>query len=131
MKNKKGFTLIELLCVLVLISIITTMAVVKFIPLIQKGNKNTFCAKIEMIKKEALNYSVKYEKEIYNSNEYFNGKKSIKIKINELVVNKIIDADKDNLVINPLDQKNINDWDIIFYLENNNIEVYIDTTNIC
>ena len=119
MKNKKGFTLIELLCVLALISIITTLAAVKFLPFIASENKNTLCAKIAMIKNASLDYAVKYEKELNNSTEYFNGYKSIKLKINDLVINKVIAADQDNLVINPLDKSSINDWDVIFYLENN------------
>lgn len=131
MKNKRGFTLVELLCVIVIIALVTTIATTKVFPYILNGNEKTFCAKLEMIKSQALNYASKYEQELNESTEYFEGNKSIKIKINDLVLNKIIEADRNGLVIDPRNNATMNDLDVIFYLKNNRIYVYIDTNNVC
>ena len=131
MNNKKGFTLVELLCVIVILAIITTMASVGIINMSKKSNENMYCAKLEMIKSAAKDYAVKYEKELNESTEIFNGHKSLKITVEDLIKSGKYEPDSDGNVLNPLDKKSLNSKEIILYLENNQINAYIDDNNIC
>lgn len=131
MKNKKGFTLIELLCVIVILAIVTTMATSSAINISKKSKENLYCTKLNMIESLAKTYALKYEKELNLSSEYFLGHKSLTIKVNDLVTSGLLEADKDKNVINPLNDSNLNDEKIIIYLENNNINVYMNSNNIC
>ena len=120
MKNKKGFTLIEILCVIVLIGILSVIATISIVNLSSKSKENLYCAKIELIENIAESYGIKYELELNNSNELYNGYKSLKIKVRTLV-----DAGK----LEP-DKTIMNDIDIILYLKNNQIKAEIPN-NIC
>lgn len=130
MRNKKGFTLIELLCVIALIAILSVVATVSIVNLSSKSKDNLYCAKIELIESIAESYGNKYELELNNSSEQYNGYKSIKLKVNTLVEAGVLDADKGDNVINPLDNSVMNDLDIILYLKNNQVKAEIPN-NIC
>ncbi len=130
MKNKKGFTLIEILCVIVIIGILSVIATVSIVNLSSKSKNNLYCAKIELIENIAESYGIKYELELNNSNELYNGYKSLKIKVNTLVMAGKLEPDKGNDVINPKDNTVMNDIDIILYLKNNQIKAEIPN-NIC
>ncbi len=130
MKNKKGFTLIEILCVIVLIGILSVIATISIVNLSSKSKDNLYCAKIELIENIAESYGIKYELELNNSNELYNGYKSLKIKVSSLVEAGKLDPDKKNDVINPKDNTVMNDIDIILYLKNNQIKAEIPN-NIC
>lgn len=130
MKNKKGFTLIEILCVIVLIGILSVIATISIVNLSSKSKDNLYCAKIELIENIAESYGIKYELELNNSNELYNGYKSLKIKVNTLVEAGKLEPDKKNDVINPKDNTVMNDIDIILYLKNNQIKAEIPN-NIC
>ena len=130
MKNKKGFTLIEILCVIVLIGILSVIATISIVNLSSKSKENLYCAKIELIENIAESYGIKYELELNNSNELYNGYKSLKIKVNTLVMAGKLEPDKGNDVINPKDNTVMNDIDIILYLKNNQIKAEIPN-NIC
>lgn len=130
MKNKKGFTLIELLCVIALLAIISVVATASIINLSNKSKDNLYCAKIEMIESEAERFGVKYELELNNSEKLYNGYKSIKIKIQDLVDAGKLETDKKDNVINPKDNSIMNDLDIILYLKNNQVKAEIPN-NIC
>lgn len=130
MKNKKGFTLIEILCVIVIIGILSVIATVSIVNLSSKSKNNLYCAKIELIENIAESYGIKYELELNNSNELYNGYKSLKIKVNTLVDAGKLEPDKGNDVINPKDNTVMNDIDIILYLKNNQIKAEIPN-NIC
>lgn len=130
MKNKKGFTLIELLCVIALLAIISVVATASIINLSNKSKDNLYCAKIEMIESDAERFGVKYELELNNSEELYNGYKSIKIKIQDLVDAGKLETDKKDNVINPKDNSIMNDLDIILYLKNNQVKAEIPN-NIC
>lgn len=131
MKNKKGFTLVELLCVIVILALISVMATTGIIALSSRSKENMYCAKLEMISSIARDYAVKYEYELNNSTELFNGYKSLKIKVNDLINSGKLENDKDDKVINPIDESSLNDKEIILYLKNNQINAYIDSNNIC
>ena len=130
MKNKKGFTLIEILCVIVLIGILSVIATISIVNLSSKSKDNLYCAKIELIENIAESYGIKYELELNNSNELYNGYKSLKIKVRTLVDAGKLEPDKKNDVINPKDNTIMNDIDIILYLKNNQIKAEIPN-NIC
>ncbi|MCI9280825.1 MAG: type II secretion system protein [Bacilli bacterium] len=130
MKNKKGFTLIEILCVIVIIGILSVIATISIVNLSSKSKDNLYCAKIDLIENIAESYGIKYELELNNSNELYNGYKSLKIKVNTLVDAGKLDPDKKNDVINPKDNTVMNDIDIILYLKNNQIKAEIPN-NIC
>ena len=130
MKNKKGFTLIEILCVIVLIGILSVIATISIVNLSSKSKDNLYCAKIELIENIAASYGIKYELELNNSNELYNGYKSLKIKVRTLVDAGKLEPDKKNDVINPKDNTIMNDIDIILYLKNNQIKAEIPN-NIC
>lgn len=131
MNNKKGFTLIELLCVIVLLALITVIASAGIMSLSSKSKENLYCAKLEMIESLARDYGIKYEKELNNSTTLYNGYKSMKITVNDLVLNGSLEPDQDNIVINPIDNSSLNSKEIILYLKNNQIYAYIDSNNIC
>ena len=130
MKNKKGFTLIEILCVIVIIGILSVIATISIVNLSSKSKDNLYCAKIDLIENIAESYGIKYELELNNSNELYNGYKSLKIKVNTLVMAGKLEPDKKNDVINPKDNTIMNDIDIILYLKNNQIKAEIPN-NIC
>lgn len=130
MKNKKGFTLIEILCVIVIIGILSVIATISIVNLSSKSKDNLYCAKIELIENIAESYGIKYELELNNSNELYNGYKSLKIKVSTLVEAGKLEPDKKNDVINPKDNTIMNDIDIILYLKNNQIKAEIPN-NIC
>ena len=138
--NKKGFTLIELLCVIALLALITTIASVGIMTLSKKSKENLYCAKISLIKSSAKEYALKLEKELNESTNLFEGHKSLSIKVQDLVSSGKLQADKDEIVLNPLDNTSMNDIEfhvfilpflIIIYLNNNQIDAYIENNNIC
>ena len=55
MKNKKGFTLIELLTVLILLIVIVTMAVLNYMPSIEKGRKKALVDEAFVVSEGGLN----------------------------------------------------------------------------
>lgn len=130
MKNKKGFTLIELLCVIALLAIVTTIASASVINLSNKSKENLYCAKLEMIESAAKSYAVGYEYELNKSNNYYNGYKSLTITIDDLIKSGNLSPDKNDEVINPINNESLNDLKIILYLKNNQVYVDIDN-NVC
>ena len=67
MKNKKGFTLIEVLSVIVILSVIMTIAASSVMNLTKKSKENLYCTKLTMIESLAKSYALKYEKELYKN----------------------------------------------------------------
>jgi len=131
MKNKKGFTLVELLSVIVILALLSVIATTGIITLSNKSKENMYCAKLKMISSIAHDYGIKYEYELNQSAELFNGYKSLKIKVNDLLNAGKLEPDKGNLVLNPIDNSSLNDKEIVLYLKNNQINVYIDSNNVC
>ena len=128
--NKKGFTLVEILCVIVIMALITTVAVTNIINLNNKSRENLYCAKLEMIKSAAKDYGKNHEKELNESNYDYEGFKSLTITVQDLILSGKISPDKDDYLVNPLDNTNMNELEIVLYLKNNNINVFIDN-NVC
>ncbi len=128
--NKKGFTLVEMLAVIAILAIVTTFAASNAITVTRKGKETLYCTKLDIIRSEAKNYGLNLEKELNASNEYYNGYKSLNITINDLVKKGNLSPDKDDFVLNPIDNTYLNDLKIIIYIKNNNIEAYIPN-DIC
>ena len=132
MKNKKGFTLIELLCVIAILAVVTTIASASVINLSNSSKENLYCAKLEMIESAAKSYSVGYMYELNNSTNFYDGYKSLVITINDLVESGNLSPDKNDNVINPMNNESINNMQIILYLKNNQVYVHIDDLdNVC
>ena len=131
MKNKKGFTLIELLCVIAILAVVTTIASASIVNLSNASKENLYCAKLEMIESAAKTYAVGYEYELNNSTTYYEGYKSLVITVNDLVESGALSPDKDDTVLSPINNESINDMNIILYLKNNQVYVYINDNNVC
>ena len=131
MKNKKGFTLIEILCVVALLAVITTIASASVINLSNASKENLYCAKLELIESAAKTYSASLIYELNQSTTYYEGYKSITITINDLIKSGNLSPDKDDSVLSPLNNEVMNDLEIILYLKNNQVYVYMDDFNIC
>ena len=132
MKNKKGFTLIELLCVIAILAVETTIASASIVNLSNASKENLYCAKLEMIESAAKTYAVGYEYELNNSTTFYDGYKSLIITVNDLVESGALSPDKDDNVLNPINNESINDMSIILYLKNNQVYVHInDSNNVC
>ena len=130
--NKKGFTLIELLCVIAILAVVTTIASASVINLSRASKENLYCAKLEMIESAAKTYAVGYEYELNNSTTFYDGYKSLIITVNDLVESGALSPDKDDNVLNPINNESINDMSIILYLKNNQVYVHInDSNNVC
>lgn len=128
--NKKGFTLVELLCVIAILALLTVIASSNVVKLSRKGNTSLYCTKVTMIEALARDYGLKYEAELNNSTVLYNGYKSMKIKVQDLVDSNKIETDRDGQVISPYDSKSMNNVDIILYLKNNRIYAIIEN-NVC
>ena len=131
MISKKGFTLVEILCVITILALITTIATTSLVKLSRESKNNLYCAKIELIKSAAKTYAQNYEKELNNSEELYENHKSMTITVEDLINKGLITPDKNNDVLSPIDDSSLNKKEIIIYLDNNQINVYIDTDNIC
>lgn len=131
MKNKKGFTLIELLCVIAILAVVTTIASASIINLSNKSKENLYCAKLKMIESAAKNYSVGYMYELNESTTYYDGYKSLIITVDDLVKKGNLSPDKGDTVLNPINNESLNQLEIILYLKNNQVYVYMDDNNIC
>lgn len=130
MKNKKGFTLIELLCVIAILAVVTTIASASVVNLSNKSKNNLYCAKLEMIESAAKGYAINHEYELNQSASLYEGYKSLKITVNDLVENGNLSPDKEDTVLNPKDNSSLNNLELILYLKNNQVYVAIDN-NIC
>ncbi len=129
--NKKGFTLMELLCVIAILAIVTTIASASIINIARKSKTNLYCAKLELIESSAKSYAVSHEKELNNSNTYYEEYKSIEITIDDLVKSGNLSPDKDDLVLNPQNDEAMNNKKVVLYLKNNQVYVHIDGDNVC
>lgn len=129
--NKGGFTLVELLAVITILAIITTIAASNAISLTLKSKENLYCTKLNMIKNLARDYGINLEKELNNSDIYFEGSKSVKITVEDLIKAGKLSPDKEELVLSPIDNTSLNDMEIILYLKNNQINAYVDSNNVC
>lgn len=129
--NKKGFTLVEMLAVITILALVSTIAASSAVSITRQSKENLYCTKLSLIKSMAREYAINYEKELNNSTDYFDGNKSIRIKVSDLIKSGKISPDKGESVLSPLDNSVLDDLEIILYLKNNQINAYIPESNIC
>lgn len=129
--NKNGFTLIEMLAVITILALVSTVAASSAVNITRNSKENLYCTKLNFIKSMAREYAVNYEKELNNSTDYFEGNKSIKITVKDLIQAGKISPDKEESLISPLDNSVLDELEIILYLKNNQINAYIPSNNIC
>ena len=114
--NNKGFTLVEILAVVVLLGIIIIIVA----PNISKSNDNTkkklLDNKINQIKKVAVTYGQDNKNEFENECTIDGNKYDcIEIKVSNLIENNYINAESDNNIINPYNNKKLNNCIIQVY----------------
>ncbi len=120
MKNKNGFTLVELLAVIVVLAIIITIAVPSAISISNKIKAKMYETKIQMIKDAAKLYGQENPSKVSNDeNCTSNGK----VKVGDLVNDGYIKKDdvENGFVINPKNNKSMNEVDICIYKKNNRV----------
>ena len=83
-----------------------------------------------MIESAAKGYAINHEYELNKSASFYEGYKSLKITVNDLVENGNLSPDKEDTVLNPKDNSSLNNLELILYLKNNQVYVAIDN-NIC
>lgn len=94
--NKKGFTLIELLAVIVILTLILTMATPAIGRLLRKNKNKAYDAKVELITKQAVEYAKDDESFLYDSSKRYNSYVCNTITISQLASKGYLDAkDKD------------------------------------
>lgn len=126
MKNNKGFTLVELLAVIVVLSILITIAVPSTIGISNKIKKNMYCSKIDSIEINAKFYGEDRKEsftENYTSSEGTFASKTITV--NDLIESG--DLKKDNnvrpFIVDPRDNSSMDDLELIIYEKYNRIYV--------
>ncbi len=123
MKNKKGFTLVELLAVIVILSIIVTIAVPGVMSVSDKLKVNMYCKKIGQIENQAKLYGEDIIDSLTES--------GISIAVKDLVDKGYIKRDQDSApyVVDPRDVKTDSLYNMSFKLYKKNKRAYVDFNN--
>ncbi len=124
--KRNAFTIIEILAVIVIMSIIMTIAVPAVLKSTDRSKERLYCSKLEVVEKSAERYAD--DNFLINlceidGEEY--GCESITIQ--NLINENYIDADGlDGAFIDPRDQSSINTMEILVYSKNNRSYAYIN-----
>lgn len=125
--KKKGFTLIELLAVIVVLSLIVTIAVPSTISISNRVKKNLFCSKIDFIENAAKLYGEDYRDSFTSTVWTWYGNYYGKmITIKELVQKNYLKKDNETepYVEDPRDKnKGLDNESITVYIKNERIHV--------
>lgn len=117
--NNKGFTLVELLAVIVILAVLIGIAVPTYMNVSASVKKNQYNSKIEAIKVNAL----KYANDIGISD-------ASTISIQTLIDTGYIATDNDNNeIINPVDNSLMNNYLVIYSMNDNELNVDIVANN--
>ena len=114
MKNitkKRGFTLVELLAVIVVLSIIISIAVPASISISNRAKEKMYKTKVEMIENAGKLYAQDNPSKVDQN-------KSCDIKVEDLVNGGYLKADEDGKVVNPKNKKSMNEECIDLYKKN-------------
>ncbi len=137
MKRKKGFTLVELLAVIVLISLLLIITITS-IQNVSRNSKSKLCrTKLSLIEDAVNLYLTNNPECFFNSAESNNCYRQICSKqskdnnnndtcitsVNNLVELGIVEKDKDDIVINPLNKKDMGDYNVLISY-NNKLNVF-------
>jgi len=122
-KNNKGFTLIELLAVIVILTLILTMATPAIGRLLRKNKEKAYNAKVDLIIKQAIEYAKDDEEFLYDSSKRYNSYVCNTITVSGLVSKGYLDA-KDNDLFNgttditdPRDKSSMMNKKILIYIK--------------
>ena len=125
--KKKGFTLIELLAVIVVLSLIVTIAVPSTISISNRVKKNLFCSKIDFIENAAKLYGEDYRDSFTSTVWTWSGSYDGKtITIKELVQKNYLKKDNETepYIEDPRDKnKGLDNEFITVYIKNERIHV--------
>ena len=137
MKRKKGFTLVELLAVIVLISLLLIITI-SSIQNVNRNSKSKLCrTKLSLIEDAVNLYLTNNPECFFNSDESNNCYSQICSKlskdsnnndtcitsVNNLVELGIVEKDKDDIVINPLNKKDMGNYNVLISY-NNKLNVF-------
>ena len=132
MKRKKGFTLVELLAVIVLISLLLIITITS-IQNVSRNSKSKLCrTKLSLIEDAVNLYLTNNPECFFNSDESNNCYRQICSKqskdnnnndtcitsVNNLVELGIVEKDKDDIVINPLNKKDMGNYNVLISYNN-------------
>ena len=103
MKKNKGFTLVELLAVIVVLSLLLTIAVPNVIALSQRIKRNMYCTKVDNIESAAKMYG---NDNLDGFTKKSDGTEELRIKVYTLIENNVFkkenkDCDKSRTASNP------------------------------
>lgn len=138
MKNKNGFTLVELLAVVVVLSLIVTVAVPSTISVSKKIKEKMYCSKIDFIENAAKLYGEDRRDSFTNIS--VDGVTSLgeKLKVVKLVSTNYLKKDKSSApyIEDPRNKKDANgldDYEITIYIKNERIYVKLwpEAINTC
>jgi len=130
MKNNKGFTLIELLAVIILLSVVVTIAVPSISGISKKVKESMLDTKLDLILESAKLYggdnisiiSESTKIHVPDEEEPTKSYPCENVTIKELVEKGYLTYDKKDIeagfVMNPKDNSNLNDQVIVVYLKN-------------
>lgn len=121
MKNNKGFTLVELMAVIVVLALIITIAVPSAISISHKIKLKMYATKVDMIIDSAKLYGQDNPSSL-KSNE--NACSSPNLTVKTLIETGYIkkdDTDDNGKVLNPINSKSMNNYELCVYKKNNRV----------
>lgn len=123
MNNKKGFTIVELLAVIVVLSVVISIAVPVINSSIRKSKEKAYSTKLEIISKQAKQYAQEEEDFLYESSKKYNGYVCNIVSVSDLVSAGYVDAnDKDIFdgshdVVNPKTGESMMNEKVMVYIK--------------
>ena len=123
MKNSKAFTLIELIAVLVILSLLTVIAVPAISHLIKRNKDKSFNTKINVIIKQAKQYSYDNENFLNGSNKRYDGYVCNTITVGELKnLGYLEELEKEsgtNKITDPRTNESMENYTVMLYIKSN------------
>ncbi len=128
MKNNRGFTLVELLAVIVILAILITIAVTSTLGISNRLKENMYCKKIDSIEVSAKLYGEDYKE---NFEDLYEGKYSSKtIQVKDLIQKGYLKKEDNNGIIDPRNNSNMENLELIVYEKYNRIYVHFTSAEI-
>ncbi len=123
MKNSKAFTLIELIAVLVILSLLTVIAVPAISHLIKRNKDKSFNTKVNVIIKQAKQYSYDNENFLNGSNKKYEGYVCNTITVGELKnLGYLEELEKEsgtNKITDPRTNESMENYTVMLYIKSN------------
>jgi len=122
-KNKKGFTLIELLAVIVILTLVITIAAPAVSNLLKKNKDKAYDAKVKLILKQAVEYAKDSDTFLYSSSKRYNNYVCNTITVSTLASEGYLDAKDKELyngtsdITDPRDKSSMMNMKIMVYIK--------------